>query len=236
MICAVFVSGNWRIKEKFPVLKNHRGKEFFPKIHLCQLADRIYGNKTFTQHIFQPRILLFNDLKAKWFCLHTVNNQYSLLEYVLGTQFCSEILFAYQLTLFCSKISTKLADPISDMLTRIRNSQAVGKETVNIPFSAFKFELAALLLKNGYIAQADAVGSGIGKKIVLALKYLNNKPAIRNIRRISKSGQRIYVGYDKIRPILNGYGMSVISTPRGLMTNKDALKNKIGGEIICEVW
>ena len=112
----------------------------------------------------------------------------------------------------------------------------VGKETVVVPFSAFKFELANLLLNNGYIAQAEISGNGIGRKIVLALKYLNNKPVIRNIKRISKSGQRIYIGYDKIKPILNGYGMSIISTPRGLMTNKDAVKNKIGGEVICEVW
>ena len=68
-----------------------------------------------------------------------------------------------------------MTDPISDMLTRIRNNQAVGKETVNVPFSAFKFELAKLLLNNGYIAQAEISGNGIGRKIVLALKYLNNK-------------------------------------------------------------
>ena len=129
-----------------------------------------------------------------------------------------------------------MTDPISDMLTRIRNSQMVGKETVIVPFSAFKFELANLLLNNGYIAQAEISGNGIGRKIVLALKYLNNKPVIRNIKRISKSGQRIYVGYGKIKPILNGYGMSIISTARGLMTNKDAVKNKVGGEVICEVW
>lgn len=129
-----------------------------------------------------------------------------------------------------------MTDPISDMLTRIRNSQAVGKETVNVPFSVFKFELAKLLLDNGYIAQAEISGNGVDKKIILVLKYLDNKPVIRSIKRISKSGQRIYRGYNKIKPVLNGYGMSIISTPRGLMTNMNAVKNKLGGEIVCEVW
>lgn len=129
-----------------------------------------------------------------------------------------------------------MTDPISDMLTRIRNAQAVCKETVSVPFSKFKFSLAEILLKNNYLNSVDSSGSGVKKNLIIKLKYKNNKPAIEHIKRISKPGQRIYVRNNEIYPILKGYGMSIISTSQGLMTNKDAKEKGLGGEVIVEIW
>lgn len=123
------------------------------------------------------------------------------------------------------------------MLTRIRNAQAVYKKTVDVPFSNFKFKLAQLLLKNGYLERVTIVNNNAVKKsMTLALKYENSKPFIRNIRRISKGGQRIYTKRNEIHNVLSGYGMRIISTPQGLMTNKEAKKKGFGGEVIAEIW
>lgn len=129
-----------------------------------------------------------------------------------------------------------MTDPISDMLTRIRNAQAVFKKTVDVPFSKLKFDLAELLAKNGYFSGVWKNGSGLKQTIVLALKYDKKRPFIKNISRVSRPGQRIYIKGNEIYPVLNGYGISVISTSRGLMINMEAKKNKLGGEIICEIW
>ncbi len=127
-------------------------------------------------------------------------------------------------------------DPIADMLTSIRNSQAVLKETVKIPFSKVKFEIAKILEKNGFIKKVENKGRGIKRLLEIKLKYDDKKPVISGIKRISKPGQRIYIGAKEIRPIRSGYGISIISTSEGLMTNKEARKKNIGGEVICQVW
>ncbi|MEX2008481.1 MAG: 30S ribosomal protein S8 [Candidatus Spechtbacterales bacterium] len=129
-------------------------------------------------------------------------------------------------------------DPIADMLTIIRNAQAVHKETVRIPFSRIKMNIAELLEREGYIA-------GIEKKerksavsyISLKLKYTDQKEgAIRGIRRMSKPGQRIYVGHKEIRPVKGGIGKAVLSTPQGLMVESEARKKGVGGEYLLEIW
>jgi len=129
-----------------------------------------------------------------------------------------------------------MTDPISDMLTRIRNAQAVLHKTVVIPFSKFKFSLAEILEKEGLIGKISTQGRKTKKTIKIELKYDNNKPVISSIKRISKQGQRIYIKKDELKPIRQGYGFVIISTSQGLMTNNEANKKGLGGELICEVY
>jgi len=130
-----------------------------------------------------------------------------------------------------------MTDPICDMLNRIRNAQAVLKETVDIPFSDLKYGIAKILEKKGFVAKVEKKGKKVRRTIEITLKYDANQPVISGLKRISKPGQRIYKKAKEIKPVKGGYGVAVISTPReGLMTDKEARKKKLGGEIICEVW
>ena len=139
-----------------------------------------------------------------------------------------------------------MTDPITDMLNRIGNAQAVLKERVSIPFSNLKYEIAKILEKEGFVKKVERRGRKEKKILEITLKYTKGtpvgekvgkmKPAISGLKRISKPGQRIYVKAKEIKPVRGGYGMAIISTPKGLMTNKEARKKKLGGEIICEVW
>jgi small subunit ribosomal protein S8 len=127
-------------------------------------------------------------------------------------------------------------DPIADMLTSILNAQKVKKEIVRIPFSKIKFEIAKILEREGYIEKAEERGR-YKKSILIHLKYdEEGKPAISGAKKISKPGQRIYKGYLEIKRAKGGYGITIISTSKGLMTDKEAKKKKIGGEVICEIW
>jgi small subunit ribosomal protein S8 len=127
-----------------------------------------------------------------------------------------------------------LTDPIADMLTRIRNACAVKKERVKIPYSKFKFEIARILEKLGYINGASTVGR-VKKFIDISLKYENGKPVIKEIRRISKPGRRIYIGAKKAYPFRAGRRL-IISTSKGLLTDVEARKLKVGGEVLFEIW
>jgi len=129
-----------------------------------------------------------------------------------------------------------MVDPISDMLTRIRNAQAVSHKTVVIPFSKLKFNLAKVLEKEKLVGKVVIQGRKIRKTIEIELKYEEGKPIAGNLKRISKPGQRIYIKNDQLRPIRQGYGLIIVSTSSGLMTNKEAKKKGLGGEVICEVW
>ena len=127
-------------------------------------------------------------------------------------------------------------DPISDMLTIIRNAQAVRKETVNVPFSNLKYEIAKVLEKEGFLKKVGKQGKKTRKKIEIILKYDSGTPVISGLRRISKPGQRIYKKRREIKRVKGGYGKTIISTSKGLMTDREARKQKLGGEVICEVW
>lgn len=127
-------------------------------------------------------------------------------------------------------------DPISDMLTRIRNSQMVSKEDVIIPCSNFKLKIAELLEKEGYIGNCEKIDDQGRSFIRLLLKYHKGKGVINKIERISKPGQRIYAGKDEIPYVLQGLGTLIISTSQGLMTGKDAKKKGLGGELVCRIW
>ena len=129
-----------------------------------------------------------------------------------------------------------MTDPISDMLNRIKNAQGAGKPTLEIPFSNVKYEIAKILDREGFIEKAETKGRKINKVIEIELKYQDKVPAISGTKKISKPGQRIYLGYHGIKRVKGGYGTAIISTPKGLMTDKEARKNKLGGEVICEIW
>jgi len=132
------------------------------------------------------------------------------------------------------------SDPIADMLTRIRNAQAVNKTEVLLPFSKLKFNLANLLVAESFLSSAEKIADSNKtnfNQLKLVLKYnRSGKGAMSSIKKISKPGRRIYVNHQNLPYVLNGLGMAVISTSKGLMTNKQARKDKIGGEIICEIY
>lgn len=129
-----------------------------------------------------------------------------------------------------------MTDPIADMLTRIRNALAVHKAEVILPFSKIKYGIANLLKKEGYVKSAEKIEGQFPQLKVEFLYQENNQPAITHLKRISKPGRRVYAARGNLPYVLNNLGIAIISTSRGLMTNKQARRGRIGGEIICEVW
>jgi small subunit ribosomal protein S8 len=129
-----------------------------------------------------------------------------------------------------------MTDPITDMLNQIKNAEAVGKTEVLVPLSKIKNEIAEILSKEGFLGEVKKTTKGKIKILKITLKYDNEVPAIAGFKRVSKPGQRIYEGFSEIKKVHGGYGISIISTSKGLMTNKDARYKKIGGEVICQVW
>ncbi len=128
-----------------------------------------------------------------------------------------------------------MTDPIADMLTRIRNASLVRKKEVSVPFSKLKLALANILVREGYLTKAE-MQKDVHPYILLTLKYANNQPAIQSITRVSKPGHRCYVKKEEIKQVLNGFGLSILSTPRGILTNKEARAARVGGELICEIY
>ncbi|GGZ91615.1 30S ribosomal protein S8 [Ignatzschineria ureiclastica] len=127
-------------------------------------------------------------------------------------------------------------DPISDMLTRIRNAQISEKTEVEIPFSNLKQSIANVLLEEGYIADIKTTGEKVSdKKLVLALKYYQGKPVIERIERVSKPSLRVYRDKHSLPQILGGLGIAIVSTSQGMMTDHKARSLSLGGEVICVV-
>ncbi|MEK7408806.1 MAG: 30S ribosomal protein S8 [Acidobacteriota bacterium] len=127
-------------------------------------------------------------------------------------------------------------DPIADMLTRIRNALQARHPKVDVPASRLKTELARILKEEGYILNYKLAEEGVKRTIKIYLKYqANNQPVISKLARVSRSGSRVYVGHDGIRPVLGGLGINIMSTPRGLMTGREARKQGVGGEVLCQV-
>lgn len=129
-----------------------------------------------------------------------------------------------------------MTDPIADMLTRIRNAQSSFKTEVELPFSKIKQAIAEILSREGYLGKVEVKEEKPANKLVVELKYLGKKPAIQTIDRESKPGHRLYKKAEEMPKVLNDYGIAVVSTSQGLMTNKEARKKGIGGEIICSVY
>lgn len=132
-----------------------------------------------------------------------------------------------------------MTDPIADLLTRIRNAIMAGHKVVEAPASNLKKEVARILFEKGYILSYKVVeGDGPQGVLKIALKYnsKSKKPAIKEIQRVSRPGLRQYSGFDEMPRVLNGLGIAIISTSKGLMTDKEAKKEKIGGEVLCYVY
>jgi len=132
-----------------------------------------------------------------------------------------------------------MTDPISDMLTRIRNAVNAKQKFVIVPFSKFKMEILDVIKKAGYIdnIEVKGVGDGFGNIIRIKLKYSDSgKSIISGLKKVSKPGRRIYVSKDNLPVVLGGLGIAVVSTSQGVMTNIDAKKKNLGGEVICEIY
>ena len=129
-----------------------------------------------------------------------------------------------------------MTDPIADMLTRIRNSNQNRSASCEIPASNMKEEIAKILKNEGFIEDYKIEGETANKMITLTLKYKNKERVITGLKRISKPGLRVYAGADELPTVLNGLGIAIISTSKGIMTDKEARKNSLGGEVIAYVW
>lgn len=129
-----------------------------------------------------------------------------------------------------------LTDPIADFLTRIRNSSNAGLSEVNAPYSKIKFEIAKILKQEGYISSVELVKAGEFQNIKLVTKFVNRAPAITGLKRVSKPGLRKYVGAKEVPRVLGGLGISILSTPKGILSGREAKKENVGGELLAYVW
>jgi small subunit ribosomal protein S8 len=130
----------------------------------------------------------------------------------------------------------QITDPIADMLTRIRNAGSAKHQTVDIPASKMKKAIAEILLEEGYIKNYQIIADGAQGVIKVALKYNSGAAAIAGLRRVSKPGLRVYAGAEELPRVLRGLGVAIISTSRGVMTDKRARAQKVGGEVLAFVW
>jgi len=130
-----------------------------------------------------------------------------------------------------------LTDPVADLLTRIRNAVSARQQKLDVPASKLKMEIARILKEEGYISNFKATEENGRKVLRVYLKYSSgNDAAITNLARVSRSGCRVYVGHTEIPRVLGGLGINILTTPKGVMTGRQARKSGIGGEILCEVW
>jgi small subunit ribosomal protein S8 len=130
-----------------------------------------------------------------------------------------------------------MTDPIADMLTRVRNALTAGKEKVDIPASAVKEGIARILRDEGFIINYRIIEDSKQGIVRITLKYSDSDiPAIENLQRISRPGRRVYVGTDEIPRVLNGMGIAILSTSKGILSDRDSRTQKVGGELLCYVW
>jgi small subunit ribosomal protein S8 len=132
-----------------------------------------------------------------------------------------------------------MTDPIADMLTRIRNASRARHQKVAIPWSRVKEAIIKVLIEEGYLRESKKVKDsyGAGEALLVQLKFdRENRPVIAGIKRVSSPGRRVYVGAQAVTPIRKGLGINILSTPKGIMVDREALKAGVGGELICSVW
>ena len=129
-----------------------------------------------------------------------------------------------------------MTDPIADMLTRIRNANQAKHEFVELPASRLKLEVLSVLKNEGYISEYENIEDGKQGVIKITLKYINKERVIKGIKKISKPGLRVYAKSTELPKVLNGLGIAIISTSNGVMTDREARKQKLGGEVIAFVW
>ena len=130
-----------------------------------------------------------------------------------------------------------MTDPIADLLTRIRNAQQARHDSTNIPYSQLKENIIKTLSAEGFIKGYEVVGEGLKKQLVVQLRYVGRrKPVISGLRRVSKPGRRVYRHKDLLADFRPGMGVALISTPKGVMTERQATEANVGGEVLCQVW
>ena len=129
-----------------------------------------------------------------------------------------------------------LTDPIADMLTRIRNGNMARHIEVKVPFSKIKESMASILKNEGYIAGYEIKEEGNIRDIVITLKYMDGDAVIKGLKRISKPGRRVYTSVENLPKVLGGLGIAIVSTPKGVITDKECRKHSVGGEVLCYVW
>ena len=131
-----------------------------------------------------------------------------------------------------------MTDPIADLLARIRNAQQVKHDQLDLPASRMKMDICRILKEQGYIRDyALSTEDPVKQSMRVVLKYNDQgEPAIQTLRRVSRPGRRVYRGADDLKPVLNGIGVGIVSTSSGLLTDAEARENRVGGEILCEVW
>ena len=129
-----------------------------------------------------------------------------------------------------------LTDPIADMLTRIRNGNTARHIEVKIPFSKIKKSIAEILKNEGYIVSYEVKEEGTKRDIVVTLKYVDGEAVVKGLKRISKPGRRVYSSVESLPKVLGGLGIAIVSTPKGVITDKECRKHSVGGEVLCYVW
>ena len=130
-----------------------------------------------------------------------------------------------------------MTDPIADLLTRVRNANSIGKKTVAMPYSHAKESILTVLKREGFIADFEAIGEGVKRALSVILKYgPEGEKVIIEIRRVSKPGRRIYWKIDQVKPVLDGLGIAVLTTSKGVLSDREARKARVGGEVLCTVW
>jgi len=129
-----------------------------------------------------------------------------------------------------------VGDTISNIIISLKNAQRAKHETVTFRHTNLTQAVLEAIKKNGFIGNIEKTGKDLKKKITVALKYEDGMPAITDVKRASKQSKRMYLGYKDIKPVRNGYGISIISTPQGVMSDREAIKSKIGGEVLFKMW
>ncbi len=129
-----------------------------------------------------------------------------------------------------------LTDPIADMLTRIRNAIMIKAEKVDVPASRMKLEIAKIMKEGGFIRGYKIIKDKRQGTLRISLKYADGQSAINGLKRVSKPGRRVYVGVDKIPVVMGGVGMAILSTPKGILSDKKCRENRVGGELLCYIW
>ncbi|RKZ20480.1 30S ribosomal protein S8 [bacterium] len=129
-----------------------------------------------------------------------------------------------------------MTDPIADMLTRIRNAIMARKKRVSIPASKLKLAIARILFEEGYIANYEYIEDNKQGIINITLKWVDGESAISGLERVSKPGRRVYVGWREIPVVKSGFGIAILSTSRGVLSDREAKRKKVGGELLCKIW
>lgn len=130
-----------------------------------------------------------------------------------------------------------MTDPIADLLTRVRNALMIKRQSVRAPYSKIKAGVLETLLREGFIKGYETVEDGPKKDLLIYLKYADNGMKVLSVlKRVSKPGCRTYSGSEDIKPVMNGIGISIVTTPKGVLSDKECRQQKVGGEVICEVW